>query len=846
MMRNVGTRAEIRALPGTFRGDAADTRCQIFPPRRRSVRRAVLALLICGVPATLAAHDEATLDPSKTMTAQRVEAGSSPRVDGVLDDEVWLLAPSYTGLTQAAPDDGEPATEKTTIQFAYDDEALFVAMTLYYSGTIDDQLTRRDQTQGVDRFRIEIDAHHDHQTAYMFEISAAGSLRDGHVTDDGAGFDGNWDGVWEGRVSRHDEGLSAEWRIPYHVLRFSPAADYTWGINVVRKINSTKEDAYWVRVPRHEKGWVSRFGHLEGIEGISPANTLEVLPYTVGRATFYPGSASDDTDLFGNLGAHVRYGLTSSTSLNATVNPDFGQVEADPAVLNLSVFETFYSERRPFFVEGAQMFRTPIQLFYSRRIGRQPGHLPTPAGYAVVDRPDFTTVLGAAKVTGKTRGKTTFGLMEAVTAAEHARVETTLVEPGGDERRVLSDALVEPRSNYLVGRVMQDVLGNSRVGLIATALNRADPSTSAYSAGLDWLLKRVDNSYDFEGQVAVSRAGAAGDRSSGVGAQIEAGKRTGHLLVEVGLESFSDEFQINDMGFQSRNDYWRPQIDIELRNKEPWGHFRENAIEFSRWGRWNFDDVALENGLGIDTWHQLANYWWFGGNYTHRFRTSDDLDTRGGPLIENPASDNYEVWLSNDWRQSVNGDLWFGWRSDDGGSTDRWLGGNLTVKPASNLEFQLRPRYSWNFDDAQWVTNVDDDDSGTGVVYGEMDSKTLDLTARADIIFSPTLSLELYMQPFLTVGDFDNFKELALADSYEFTPFADPGLNPDFRRRSLRSNVVLRWEYRLGSTLFLVWSQSRSDSSASPRLRPVSNIGSSFTDSGTNVFLVKLNYWSNL
>ena len=270
-----------------------------------------------------------------------------PRIDGRLDDDIWKRAPSFSGFTQDSPNDGEPATEETSVQFAYDEDALYVAMALHSDpDLVVDYLTRRDRTHAADRFRIEIDTHHDRQTAYMFELSAAGVQRDGHVTKNGDGFDSNRDAVWEGRVGSHSEGLSAEWRIPYQALRFQPGDHHTWGVNIVRKIQRKHEAVYWTRVPRNQHGWVSRFGHLEGLAGISPAGALEVLPHSVGRTILYPGSERD-TDLAARVGANLRYALTQSTSLNATINPDFGQVEADSAELNLTVFETFQSERRP-------------------------------------------------------------------------------------------------------------------------------------------------------------------------------------------------------------------------------------------------------------------------------------------------------------------------------------------------------------------------------------------------------------------------------------------------------------------------------------------------------------------
>ncbi|MBT7595419.1 MAG: carbohydrate binding family 9 domain-containing protein [Gemmatimonadetes bacterium] len=791
-------------------------------------------VLLLGLPSLTHAHAPADIDPSKSMRAVRITA-AAPRIDGRLDDDIWARAPSFSGLTQANPDDGEPATEKTVVQFAYDDDAFYVAMVLHYSdpAQIVDDLTRRDRTHAADRFRIEIDTHHDHQSANMFELSAAGVQRDGQVTKNGDSFDVNWDAVWEGQVASHAEGLSAEWRIPYQALRFHAAKRHTWGVNLVRYIQRKHETAYWVRVPRNARGWVSRFGHLEGLEGISPPRALELLPYSVGRGIHYPGG-SRDTDLSSRVGADLRYGLGRSATISATINPDFGQVEADPAELNLTVFETFQSERRPFFVQGAQMFRTPINLFYSRRVGRQPGHLSGPTGWNESHRPESTTVLGAVKLTGRTLGRTSFGLMEAVTAQEHARIDSAGVE---------RDALIEPRSNYLTARLIRDVLRNSHVGLLATSLQRGR-GNDAWSGGVDWKLNTHDNDYEFAGQVAGSQTGVG----TGWGADVEWGKRTGRWQAELGVQAFSPDFDINDTGFLRRADVYHPRLELELDNREPWKIFRTSDLWLERWRRSNFDDVVLEDAVEAGGWGQLLNYWGFGGGYTHRYGASDDRDTRGGPLIATPASDSYWVSVESDWRAPTSGWVNFSWSTDSAGSSTRSLRGGLTLRPSTSLEVRLRPSYSWNHADAQWISNVDDDEDGATdhYIYGELGSKTLDFTTRANIILSPRLSLEANVQPFVTVGDFKHFKELAQANSYQFTQVTEPESNPDFRRRSLRSNLVLRWEYRPGSTLFLVWSQNRGDRSGRPRLRPLSNLGNTFSDAGTNVLFVKATYWSSL
>lgn len=796
----------------------------------------------------LLAHDgNDSAITKKTVKAVKIHS-EPPKVDGILDDPIWQEAPIFTGFIQRRPDQGQPVSELTAVQFAYDDKALYVGIMAYDRNPeqIVTRLARRDQWTEADFVQVVVDAHHDHQTNFVFQVYAGGSLLDGYNYNDGSGWDGTWDGVWEARQSQTKEGWSIEYRIPYHVLRFSPGEKYTWGINMIRYISRRKEDAHWVLVPLGERGWPSRFAHLEGIEKISPPKSLEILPYTVGRSTFISGPAADSRDFFSNLGVDMHYGLTSGTSLNATVNPDFGQVEADPAVLNLSVFETFQEERRPFFVEGAQNFQTPIQLFYSRRIGKQPGYRSIPDGFQMTDRPDFTTILGAAKITGKTTGKTTFGVMEAFTANEYAAIESTYTDLNtGEERVKRRDFLIEPWTHFLVGQVKQDLLkGNSHVGVIGTSLNRHG-AEDAYSSGLDWNLKWGNNDYDFWGQVAGSQAGLETDRKNGFGNEMAVGKRSGWLQGELKWEVYSKDFEINDLGFQWRNNYYESRLQIQFRKDKPWGISRRNSLSINRWGRWNFDEVNLANGIGLSTWNQLKNYWEIYGELTHQFRAKDDLDTRGGPLIVRPASTEYDLFVESDDRLAVSGWLDFSWGSNTAGSTWRTLSSRITVKPVSYLELQFQPRYRWNFSDAQWVRNVDADNDGTinHFVYGELNSKTLDLTTRFNVIFSPDLSMEFYMQPFLAVGNYKSFKELAQPDTYAFIPYNELGYNPDFRRRSLQSNMVVRWEYRPGSTFFFVWSQSRSKRSSDPSFHPMNDLLDSFSDSGSNIFFVKASYW---
>ena len=780
----------------------------------------------------------------KPLRAIRIHA-TPPKIDGHLDDLIWQQAPVFTGFTQRRPDTGQAATESTTVQFAYDDKALYVGVMAFdrQPEYIVARLARRDQWSEADFVQVAIDAHHDHQTNFVFQVFAGGSLTDGYNYDDGGGWDSAWDGVWQARQSRHENGWCVEYKIPYQALRFSPQEKYTWGINVIRYISRKKEDVYWRMVPLEQSGWPSHFDHLEGIEQIIPPKPLEIMPYIVGRSTFISDAGSDSRDFFGNLGVNMRYGLTSGLSLNATVNPDFGQVEADPAVLNLSVFETFFEERRPFFVDGADNFRTPIQLFYSRRIGKQPGFNRIPSGFKVVDRPDFTTILGAVKIMGKTTGKTSFGFMEALTAREYAALESV---EGEKNRR---DFIVEPRSHILVGRVQQDLFqGNSHIGLTGTSLNRHQ-AADAYSGSVDWWLHSGQNTYDFWGQLAGSQAGAAAERKRGWGNEMAVGKRSGWLRGEFHWKAYSKDFEINDLGFLWRNNYYETRLQLALHKDRPWSLFRRNNLSIEQWRRWNLDDVVLANGIGLSTWHQFSTYWELFGSIDHDFRTQDDLDTRGGPLIVRPASTDFNLQIESDDRRAISSQLGFSGGNDTEGSSWRALALSVEIKPADYIEYHFQPRYQWGFDDAQWVGNIDAD--GNGIVehvYGTLSSKTLDLTTRLNVIFSRDLSLELYVQPFLAVGTYNNFKELARPSSYLFTPYSASALsyNPDFRRRSLQSNMVLRWEYRPGSTLFLVWSQANSAFSPEPSFRPLKNIGESFLDAGSDLFFIKANYWLSL
>ena len=775
----------------------------------------------------------------RTATAVRI-TGTPPRLDGILDDDIWRTAPLHEGFRQLDPDEGEPSTERTTFQVAYDDEAVYFGIMCYDSESdkIDARLVRRDNYVQSDQIDVSLDTHYNRQNASSFTVYPSGSVIDGILSDDNRA-DGTWNGVWEAKTQIHADGWAVEYRIPFRVLHFSPRDEYIWGLQITREIGRKKEIVLWRLIQKEEPGWVSRFGDLTGIEDVYPSRHLEILPYAMGRTIL-----NDETDLWGNVGTDVQYGITSGITLNATVNPDFGQVEADPARLNLTAYEEFFQERRPFFVKGASIFNTnSYNFFYSRRIGRRPGHFDIPVGATELSRPESTTILGAAKIVGRTQGGTSIGIMEAVTAPEYAQIEK-----GGAHL----DYLIEPLTNYFVGRINQDVLkGNSRIGVITTAVNRQS-STAAYVGGLDWDLKFAEERYQINGTVATSQAGRLNARKSGYLAHLEFVKRGGWLRANTDIRALSPDLEINDLGYRRRVDMLGWNYALTARKEKPFSIFRR--VVFGLYGRqgWNYDGVNIDRYSEISTVGELKNYWnyvlWIGRNLES---FSDDDTMRGGTLIKRIPGWWIYARFSTDSRKVVRLELnpVFAW-GDNGEYYDYEVDLHLHFRPTSNIEFSIGPSYAYRFKDAQWVDQIQENLNGQTkkhYVYGELTSQTLDFTTRANISFTPTLSLQFYVQPFITIGDYTNFKELIEPKSYQFQPYP-LNENRDFHRRSLRGNTVLRWEFQPGSTLFLVWTQSREAALESVReadldFRPLHRLRSSFTDEGKNVFLIKCRYW---
>ena len=780
-------------------------------------------------------------DTVKSITA--VRANPSAKIDGILDEDFWQKAPRSGDFIQFQPDEGEPASESTFVRVAYDDEALYVGMEMYDSepDKIISRLTRRDRWVETDLVNVIIDSHHDHQTAYAFTVYVSGTQRDGYYYNDNWN-DHNWDAVWESATRITDWGWTAEIKIPFHCLRFACEENPVWGFYCSRSISRKNELDRWIYIPESASGFVSHFGHLKGLKNLTPSRRLEILSYVVSYEQTEAKSQGnpDGRDFFGNFGFNLKYGITSNITLDATVNPDFGQVEQDETILNLSTFETWYPEKRPFFLEGFKIFETPFDLFYSRRIGKSPSGWPDNVDY-YINRPSATTILFAGKVSGKTKGGTSIGILEAVTQKEKAEF---MHDDGYSTKEV-----IEPEANYFITRVMQDVLKNSTVGIMATAVNQKS-FHPAYTGGADWNLRFHDGDYQCRGQIMGSKTGLQED---GWGGMLSFGKEGGeHIRGSIGVEYLDRGLDLNHLGFLRRADYKEIWGWVQYKTTKQWWIVRKTWNNLNICLSDNLSGVKLTRGGNFNNSIELVNFWNLGGGiWTDFDNIYSDRETRGGTPAPIPIGTNWWLWLNTDSRKwwQVNpyfemGDTWDGHFK----AYSLWV----NLQPKSNIEISGGPGYYRSEGVSRWLTYLEDvDGNRTDEIFGEQYMERFDMTVRATYTFTKNLTLQIYVQPFMAAVDYKNFKKLVPPDDFEYVDTSvydenDEDNQPDFNWKSFNSNVVLRWEYRPGSTLFLVWTQSRETENGLGDFRFRRDWDNLFDTVPGNTFLIKVNYWWNL
>lgn len=865
-------------------------------------------------PAGTPEHDE--LAP--VATAVRLEGDIE--LDGRLDEAVWRDAPPATDFVQLEPEEGMAPTQRTEIRFAYDDENLYIGARMFDDGPVTSRLVRRDASAEADLVSIYLDTYLDHTRNVTFRINPAGARRD---EDWG---DSSWDPVWSAETEIGEEGWTAELRIPFSQLKFNAGADQTWGLQITRDINRNNEIQVWSFWRQDQSGGPQRFGHLRGISAPKAGvGRLELLPYIVAQSTSV--ADLDPEDPFADeheskyrVGADLEYSLTSDLTLNATFNPDFGQVEVDPAVVNLSAFETFFPEKREFFIADQNLFSfgnfwcftcsnaSSLSMVFTRRIGRSPQAVGLAHGAGeFVDVPDNTTILGATKLTGRTRGGTSIGVLGALTAQE-----TADVFDGSD----FLEQEVEPMTSYFVGRVKQDLFdGDLQVGGVATSVARRfdDPAleellpSHSEGFGVDaewwwndrtyhWLfsgaMTNVSGSEDAILRIQKSSAryfqrpdrehGSNGfftDRFDptlesirGYGLYSRIAKDAGAWRWETAVNVRSPGFENNDIAFLTRTDYVWMLANVRRQWTTPTSWYRYLQWNVGAQNQFNYDGDVTHRQFHGNVFMELPNYWSVSQFNLVRPSTLDDRLTRGGPVVKYPAHGFHNVFVSTDSRKPVVFELnpSFSWNEE--GARDYDIGVGVSFKPASNVSLSLSPSFSHSESTSQSVTSVEDPLAeaffGTRYVFADLEQKRFSMNTRLNWTFTPTMSLELFAQPFIASNDFSSFKEFAAPRELEKNVYGedvgtidevdgafviDPDAagpaesftvnDPDFNFRSLRGNLVYRWEYRPGSTLYLVWTQDRDSVVADGSLDFRRDMRELFDEDADNDFLIKATYW---
>ncbi|MBT8392122.1 MAG: carbohydrate binding family 9 domain-containing protein [Ignavibacteria bacterium] len=838
-------------------------------------------------------------------------------IDGKLDEEVWQNGGGFENFIQRDPIEGAVASEKTSLKLAFDEDALYLGVKMYDSSpdSILARLSRRDEWVNSDHITLYLDPYNDKRSGYFFTLNAAGTLIDGVLFND-SWDDESWDGVWEGKISVDDEGWCAEMRIPFSQMRFNQTDTMVWGVNFRRKIARKNEWDFLVFIPKTESGFVSHFASLTGFDNISSSSQFEIIPYVTTRAEYIQ---FDDGDPFNDgskytpgAGADFRMGVGSNLTLNATVNPDFGQVEIDPAVINLSDVETFFNEKRPFFIEGFSTFNFGYggarsywgfnwgspDFLYSRRIGRPPQGSAPDADY--VDYPNGTHILAAGKLTGKLDDNWNIGTIHNVTKREYARISKDDIQ---------SDAEVEPLAYYGVLRVQKEFNeGRNGIGGISTATLRSfqdsrlrdEINKEAFSFGLDgwtffdesktWVLagwagvshltgnqKRItdlqqDSRHYFQRPDA-SHVSVDSNKTSltGYAGRFHINKQKGNFFVNTAFGFITPAFDVNDLGFMWRADKLNWHAGAGYEWTDPTDVYRYSNLGAAIFQNYDFGGHKTWEGIFHFGFMEFANYYIADWNAAYYTETFNNTRTRGGPLTINPPGYQTSIWLASDSRKD--------WEIGVGAGTfqtspsyDWFVELGFDWRPFPNLLFSINPKFSRVFEYAQYIDTFDDplaaNTYGKRYVFGELDQKTLSASIRLNWTFTPQLSLQLYLQPLISSGNYNNFKELESPGTYDFIKYGENGStfdpetntadpdgngpaeeieisNPDFNFRSLRGNAVLRWEYLPGSVIYFVWTQTRSEEEEIGEFQFNKSMSRLFAAEPDNIFMVKVTYWIN-
>ncbi len=843
----------------------------------------------------------------------------APVIDGEESDDCWNSVEWGDDFIQTDPVENNPPSQITAFKIVYDDNNLYVFIKAYDTeyDKISRIISRRDNFTG-DRVTVVLDSYFDKQTAFAFTAMASGSKGDETVTMNGNYWDSSWNPVWYLATSGDDKGWTAEMRIPLSQLRFGNKEQQVWGIQVSRQIYRLEERSSWQFIPKGSPGTIHLYGELHGIKDIKPRRNIEILPYTVARLERFEkveGNPFQDGKSSGiSAGIDGKIGVTNDLTVDFTVNPDFGQVEADPSEVNITAFETYFSEQRPFFIEGKNIYEfEPNQtitiskfgadnMFYSRRIGRSPHYFPVLSAGEYADIPEASTILGSAKLSGKTKNGLAIGILESVTSEEKA-----IIDNSGLRRK----ESVEPLTNYFIARLQKDFnKGETVLGGIITAVNRDINSpaleflpAAAYTGGINFQHNWKERTWYVAGNAEFSnirgtekaitdlqRSSAryyqrpdAGhldvDSSltslSGLGGTVKLGRGSQKKLqFETSLTLRSPGLEFNDIGYMRYSDLIHHASWVAYYIRNPFGIFNNFYLNTNYWFYMDFSGKLLSFHTNLNFNSQFKNKWRVNGSFN---RTGENTSTsllRGGPSMLVPGETAINLNLNTNQSRKVIFNIggYQGIGDEDSFRYFEYWGG-INIKPMNSLSITLSPTYSLQKSRLQYVSAVSMGER-TDYLFGELNMKTLSFTFRVNYTINPELTIEYYGQPFVSAGKYSNINKITDPDAEEFSDryrifspseitlnetdnvyYIDENLdgisdystgNPDFNFRQFRSNLVVRWEYMPGSTVYLVWSQGRTSSDINGNFNYKNDLNDLYDIVPRNILLLKFSYLFSL
>ena len=831
--------------------------------------RSIIFILLTS---TVVAQNDSVKVQREYNTVQ-LPIGEEITIDGELSDKAWKNVIWDVDFTVFEPDNGKKASQRTKFKIAYDAKFIYVGIRCYDSipDKIEKRLARRDNFSG-DWIEVNIDSYNDKRTAFSFNVSAAGVKGDEFISQNGDFWDASWNPIWYTAANIDEEGWTAEMKIPFSQLKFGAAEEQVWGLQIHRRYFRGEERSIWQPISLEAPGWVSEFGRLNGLKNIEPQKQLEIQPFLVNQFDSYPSETGnpfrDGKDYILNAGLDAKIGLTNDLTLDLTVNPDFGQVDADPGAIALDGFQIFFEERRPFFIENKNIFDYEFadgndNVFYSRRIGRSPQGYADVTENEFVDQPTNSTILGAAKFSGKTKNGWSLGLLESVTGKMYADIE----DVAGNKR----SELVEPLTNYMVGRVQKDFNErNSYLGGIFTATNRNLPDhleflrSGAYTGGLDFKHNWKNRNYYVEGNIvgshvvgseeAIARtqnsithlfqrvdAGHVSvDESrtslTGTGGKIEIGKAGGgNWRYDGGVIWRSPELELNDIGFLRQADEIKQTASVSRLFIKPTNFYRRANMELSQYSTYDFDGNYNRIQYQFEGFINYKNNWWTEVGAAHKPRIFSNTVLRGGPRWRWSDENFAYLFFGSDSRKKLSFTLGYvnSQAAENNFSLARYVF-RLYYQPFDAFNLSISSEFEENPNKTQYVTETNFNGDAR-YITGNIDQKTFSTSIRFNYSINPNLSIQYYGEPFISRGTYTDFNyvnnPIAEKLNERVTLFSDNQIskststddylidedfdgttdyqieNPDFSYVQFRSNLVLRWEYVPGSEIFLVWSQ---------------------------------------